>query len=540
MKRILVLMVLVVLYATAMQAQWSDDPSVNLQLSDQKGATPGSIKVAKTTDGKMFVSWTTYEGKGGQTRLQLLDKNGNLLWDKGGILVSEHPAASYTTDFDMKTSSDGCAIIAYSDSRTDLETLLDFKPYVYKIDQEGNYLWGIDGVAIPCKSHQGMRPRIGLTNAGSIIIGYSDAINGLFCMQKINEDGELEWAQNLEFGGIMGNFIATGEDDFILTWFGGGLRAQRFDTYGEAIWEKEVVIEDGLTLNGHVEPQMLSDGEGGFAICYARAIGISEHYVCIQRVSADGETMMGMQSVVTGDGSALHSCGHIGIDTQNKTIVCQWNKQRGDDQRHFVNKYDYFGDPQWGKEGIELDLNWMFGFYTYGTVITDDQGCILIYSDYQDSAVKDKIMAKKLDQNGQVQWTQELCSNLDYKLRGVTCVHEDQICVFWSSETNTEVYGQNISLDGKLGVLASGIENSVLSQNDEIYYSEGSLHIFGKAVSEGLAKLKIADISGAVIHESMISISNATTSVPLSLLQGVYVIHISFDDQEIVSKIVVR
>lgn len=149
MKRILVLMVLVVLYATAMQAQWSDDPSVNLQLSDQKGATPGSIKVAKTTDGKMFVSWTTYEGKGGQTRLQLLDKNGNLLWDKGGILVSEHPAASYTTDFDMKTSSDGCAIIAYSDSRTDLETLLDFKPYVYKIDQEGNYLWGIDGGRYP-------------------------------------------------------------------------------------------------------------------------------------------------------------------------------------------------------------------------------------------------------------------------------------------------------------------------------------------------------------------------------------------------------
>lgn len=103
----------------------------------------------------------------------------------------------------------------------------------------------------------------------------------------------------------MGNFIATGEDDFILTWFGNGLCAQRFDTYGEAIWEKEVVIEDGLTLNGHVEPQMVSDGEGGFVVCYARTISIQEHYVCIQRVSADGETMMGMQSVVTGDGGAI-------------------------------------------------------------------------------------------------------------------------------------------------------------------------------------------------------------------------------------------
>ena len=540
MKRILVLMVLVVLCATAMQAQWSDDPSVNLQISDQKGATSGSIKVGKTSDGKMFVSWISYEGKGAQTRLQLLDRDGKLLWEKAGILVNEHPAAQYDTDFDMKVSPDGCAIVAYSDTRSNLETLLDFKPHVYKIDQEGNYLWGIDGVAIPCKSHQGMRPRIGITNAGSVIVGYSDAINGLFCMQKISEDGELEWAQNLELGGIMGNFIATGEDDFILTWFGNGLCAQRFDTYGEAIWEKEVVIEDGLTLNGHVEPQMVSDGEGGFVVCYARTISIQEHYVCIQRVSADGETMMGMQSVVTGDGGAIHSCGHIGVDVQNKTIVCQWNKQRGDDQKLFVNKYDYFGDPQWGEEGIELDLNWMFGYYTYGTVNLDDQSWILIYSDYQDSAVKDKIMAKKLDQNGQVKWTQELCSNLDYKLWGTTCVHEDQICVFWASETNTEVYGQNISMDGKLGVLASGIENSVLTQNDEIYYSEGSLHIFGKAVSEGLAKLKIADISGAVIHESMISISNATTSIPLSLLQGVYVIHISFDDQEIVSKFVVR
>lgn len=540
MKRILVLMVLVVLCATAMQAQWSDDPSVNLQISDQKGATSGSIKVGKTSDGKMFVSWISYEGKGAQTRLQLLDRDGKLLWEKAGILVNEHPAAQYDTDFDMKVSPDGCAIVAYSDTRSNLETLLDFKPHVYKIDQEGNYLWGIDGVAIPCKSHQGMRPRIGITNAGSVIVGYSDAINGLFCMQKISEDGELEWAQNLELGGIMGNFIATGEDDFILTWFGNGLCAQRFDTYGEAIWEKEVVIEDGLTLNGHVEPQMVSDGEGGFVICYARAIGVSEHYVCIQRVSADGETMMGMESVVTGDHSSLHSCGHIGVDTQNKTIVCQWNKQRGEDQRLLVNKYDYFGDPQWGENGIELGDNWMFGYYTYGTVTLDDQSWILIYSDYQDSSVQDKIMAKKLDSNGQVQWTQELCSNLDHKLWGTVCTYEDQICTFWASKTNAEIYGQNISLDGKLGVLSTGIENSLLAKSEDIYYSEGNLHFIGNENAVGSARLQIVHTSGTMIYEGMINVSNEDNIVPLELSQGVYIVHIYFENKDLMDKIVVR
>ena len=537
MKKILALAVLLGLCPAAMRAQWVSDPSVNTQISDQKGATAGSIKVAKVGEDKMYVAWTSFEN-GGQTRLQLLDRDGNALWQKGGILVNKNPAASYTTDFSLLVDPEGCAIVVYSDTRTNLETKLDFKPFVYKIDQEGNYLWGVDGIAIPCKSHQGMRPRLCVTNAGSVIVGYSDAINGLFCIQKINEDGALAWGQNIELGGIMGNFVATGEDDFILTWFGGGLSAQRFDSYGEEVWYKPVVIEKGDKLNGHVEPIMVPDGEGGFVVCYGSSVGITEFYVCLQRVNAEGELMMGLESVTTGDNKFKHSNGTIGIDVENKEIVCQWTKRAAAVERLMVKKYDYFGDEIWGEEGIEIDQDLELGYFAYSVSVLDDQSSIIVYSDYQDNVVNNLIYAKKLDKDGKVVWSTKLNDVVAPKSGAKTARFNDQLCTFWCDRIG-EVFGQNLSFDGKLGIVTTGIENFE-TVTPELYYSNQALIIATGEENVGGSTLQISDMAGSVVFQNWIVPESGQVSIPLTLKRGIYVVSLLQSQRKVIRKILVQ
>lgn len=546
MKKILILMALIAGCVTTMQAQWVDDPAVNTLISTKGEGSATLTKVAKISEDRMYVAWTSFESYDGSlnafTKLQLLDKNGNALWEKGGIYVSRHPSASYTTDFSLAVTPDDCAIVAFSDSRTNLETKIDFKPYVYKIDQEGNFLWGLDGVAIPCSSHQGMRPRIGVTNAGSVIVGYSDAINGLVCLQRIKEDGTLAWGQNIELGGMMVNFVATGEDDFIITW--GGLAAQRYDSYGEEVWDKPVIIE-GEFFNGYVEPRMMEDGQGGFVVCYGRTVSMSEFYVCLQRVSADGELMMGLESITTGKSNYKHACGIMGVDIKNQEIICQWSKSRGDNDVSLVaNKFSYFGDPMWGDNGVKLKESWMFPPYASNVTVLDDQSSILVYSDLLDSSVKTKIIALKLDKDGKVIWKKEINSLTNYKMNVTGCKLENQLCVFWnsavSSDIGGEIMGQNISFDGQLGIVGTSIEETENGKSTRIYYDNQCIQATFAGNNSDLADLTVSDLTGSLVYSDSFPVENGQLNAPLSLPRGIYLVCVNSNGQKIYQKIMVK
>lgn len=541
MTKKIISLVCAVICVTMVKAQWVDNTEANTLISESGKLFCASAKAAEATNGNIFVSWLSYEGVGqgdavysqGMTKLQLLDKNGNALWKKGGMYVSTHATASWSSDFSIATTSDNCVIIAFSDSRTDPQGKKHFKPYVYKIDQEGNFLWGLNGVALPTTSTECMRPRICVTNSGSVIVGYTDQQEGGFVMHRIDKDGALVWSEGLRIGGILGNFVPCDEDDFIVATMGGegSITALRYDAYGDLIWSKPITDEN---VYSYVELRIKSDGQNGAIISYMIQTGTNqEFYVCLQRVNAEGETMMGINPIRTSREVAQHRGVAFGVNTKSEQIVSIWEKVFGGTPTLCCNKFDYFGDQQWKENGIELDHDDLWGYLVEDVVFTKDEGYILFYRRMY-GAVDMSIIAQKIDKNGTEVWKQDL-TDISYKSACSVLPCKDQICIFWADARNSdqaidgEIYGQNISYSGDLGIITS-IQNTLASDGNNVYYNSAD-HTLNITVADNESPVEIAiyNLAGILINRYPDAAStNGNVSIEINnLLPGTYITRIA-------------
>lgn len=120
-------------------AQWSSDTEQNTTINNAAG--PNYVpKIRTTIDGNFFISW--FGGDGNlNMNLQLLDFNGNELWETNGIIVSNHTQNTFVTDYDLTTDMGGNAVIAFTDVRNGLTNTM-----VYKVSQSGEFLFGENGI----------------------------------------------------------------------------------------------------------------------------------------------------------------------------------------------------------------------------------------------------------------------------------------------------------------------------------------------------------------------------------------------------------
>lgn len=547
-------LVCAIICVTMAKAQWTDDAKSNTLISESGKLFCSNVKAVKAPNGNIFVSWLSYEYEGGDensqgmTKLQLLDQDGNALWETGGIYVSQHTTATWGTDFSLGVTPDNCAIVAFSDSRTDPEGKSHFKPYVYKIDQEGNFLWGLNGIALPCTSIRCYRPRVCVTNAGSVIVGYSDEEEGGFVMQRINEEGSLVWSENLRASGSMGNLVACDEDDYIVIMMGGegSITAQRYDAYGELIWNKAVTNE---SIYAHAEPQVKSDGQNGAVVSYMiQTTNNQEFYVCLQRINADGEAMMGIKPIRTSKELATHRGVSFGVDPKDESIISLWEKVRQNVSTLCVTKLDYFGDEMWGKNGMELQSQQMWGYSGDGVIPTEDEGCIVVYRKHS-GAVDHKVMAQRLDKYGESVWEKDM-SGISYKSKCILIPYTDQICAIWQDTKMSdqalggEIYGQNISYDGKLGKVTRSIESINTSDKNNIYY-DGRTQTLNLLVTafENPVEVRLYNISGMLLNQynNLPTDQNQISLETKALLPGTYIVKIACDKgKSFYSKIMVK
>lgn len=546
MKKLFTILCSVLLSVSTAFAQWTEDATQNTLISVEGQMSQVLPKAKILPDGKMYVAWLSVEGDYSYVpKLQLLDIDGKPLLEEGGIKISTHPSASYTTDWSMDVTPDGCAILTFSDSRVDPTGRQAFKPYAYKIDQQGNFLWGDDGVEIPCENVSGMRPRVCVTNAGSVIIGYSNADEidgGYFEMNKINEDGSIAWSKNIVLPGMMGNMFPCDEDDFILIWYGGGITAQRFDSYGESYWGEPITIET-RDFNGRTEPILETDGNGGVFICYQRYVSLSEFYISLQHLSADGELMMGLESIDTSDEVGQHTTPGIGVNTKNKEVLVFWSMSRSDNVYFKANKFNFYGDKLWGDSGIDLqDSKWMWGWTPTKALLLDDKSSILFYQEYDDS-LNSFLYAKKIDENGNEEWKKEI-GNLSIKSdpQVIWNRNREEAFLFWSDSRNTdstvgggEIYGQIINFDGEF---KNGISNDVTKAHQNIiFYDSLNKSLKVKCNCDSNYILNIYDTNGMLVLKEEIA---DDAEIKVNIKKGIYIAKISNEKTNHIVKLAIK
>jgi FlgD Ig-like domain/Fibronectin type III domain len=459
--------ILLVLFVGILNAQWSSDPFENNAICDLTGeqAIP---KVVNGPTGDTYIGFFSNDSGNYDVRLQRLDSLGNELWTNDGILISDNPAMTWLTDWDMTVDADNHAILTFQDIRN----AGDNNIYAYRIAPDGTFVWGADGLELSNSAAFDVSPKAEVTSEGNVIIAWQSDDDSI--MQKITPDGTLLW-------GASGITISTANtiswpqpfavdnDEIILKYFEdtgsfpGITRycyAQKYDTDGNAVWANSTVVSNAGGISAWTQIfNIISDENNGCFITWhdTRGGGMTS-YPFTQHILADGTvefTANGVQ--LSTENNRQSYCPESVYFGATDELITYWKQTDGNQNNHGITgqKLDADGNILWGNNGnnlIAISSNYI---RLVGLRKAEDD-LMLILEDYI-NYVDVYVTAAKLDQDGSYVWPDQqviMCSVASGKVHNVVSqLSNGQFIASWEDDRNgtTDIYAQNINLDGTIG-----------------------------------------------------------------------------------------
>ena len=226
----------------------------------------------RTPDKKTWIAWKTWGKKevngikrdAVRTYLQLLDRDGKPQFDEP-IMVNDYITTSWWSKYGLQVAADGSAIVTVADGRAEEADLPDdyihadgFQPAIYKIDQEGNFLWGLDGVQYP-EYHNAPYTNCYVVGEDTYFLFLSltedsspseegDMTTGMF-IQRINDDGTTAWEKPRKWADWTGSMptvqIVPSTDGDLLLFDASpdGARVHRLNRELEEVWGEPVTYD---------------------------------------------------------------------------------------------------------------------------------------------------------------------------------------------------------------------------------------------------------------------------------------------------------
>lgn len=514
MKKLYALIALAIAGTSSVFAQWNTNATPKCLFSttyvdSETGETKVggdyyacSPKVARTADKKTWIAWKTWGSKmvNGQktpavrTFLQLLDRDGVAQFDEP-IMVNDHITPTYWSECALRTAADGSAIITVADSRTEDDSYTDegyspqtFTPAIYKIDQEGNFLWGLDGVEY--------RDIIDAPYTNAFVIGddvyfvyvrTGDEGSGTY-IQRISDDGVALWNEPMLWPG--GTTLqlqihpTLNNEVLVFDSTPDGARVHRMDKdLKEEVWGDAVTYDeykyDGYEMNHY---RIVSDGNGGACVTFVRNMGSFSHNIRVQHINEDGSLGFGLTGLDAYNAEAYdHNYPSIAANPETQEILVQFASDQGDG-KVVHQKFSYDGDYLYDELGLAIASKSAetSGSYFYGLVgVGSLKGGDWI-SCYRDLAGynKSSFIIRRYDKDGNRTWTRTIGRELgptDVKF----VVEEEAIYLFYRETKSDKEPGIKIfriGTDGTYNVTyeepPTGIEDIQHATPDaQQYYS---------------------------------------------------------------------
>ncbi len=445
-------------------AQWPDDPSVNLAISQASGSEVDPL-LAVMPDGSCYVGW--FNDVGGpdffEVRLQLLDAAGVAQFGADGLLVSSHPHNSFTTGWDMIADSAGNAVLAFTDIRAGEPDV-----YAYRIEHTGSFLWGVDGVTLTDNSDTEFRPFIAETAAGQFAFAWSrDGGNAAIAMQRLTAGG----APALPPGGVdivsepgegpsFPDLAPSAGNEVIVSWvpdFSNRIFvAQKFDAAGNPLWAGGPrVIFNAATLQIGYHPLLHADGSGGaYMAWYAQDLN-----VYAQRLDSAGNFLFAPGGVaVSTNASQLRTSPDAAFNPVSGELFVAWTELNSSQSMRGVSaqKFSPTGTRLWGVNGRTiLGLDGEDKSFVQTVIQGDGAEVFWLQSP---NAANDLVRGARLDGDGNQVWNMGAPIDISTVVsdkgrlsagRGAGGV----AYLVWSDDRNgaDDVYGQSVDADGVLG-----------------------------------------------------------------------------------------
>lgn len=353
------------------------------------GVEVAMMKASRTTDGKTYISWLQWSeggvGRGYDVHLQLLDENGNPVWGDKGIVVETRLNPSWTDEYSLVSTPDGCAVVSWADSRSEEVSGADsgtlHEPVLYKINQKGEHLWGEEGITFGPEYMYA--PTLYMFGDDLYALLMSSDEFGPSVITRINEDGALAF-EPIEFYGQLAKSEGT---DFISVYSGSkGTEAMRYTRDIEPVWEESAVVSEYLYTGYAANPfKIVSDGNGGIIVTFTRELDFT-HLPLVQHISGDGEATFGSsvdvipEENMTGD----YDYPIVGFNPGTETIFSVCNNYGGADPSLLGQQFDLFGERLWGDDGKQLAGKESLSGYAYGPVTVlplDADKWFVVYAD---------------------------------------------------------------------------------------------------------------------------------------------------------------
>lgn len=462
----------------AIFAQWSDDPAINTSI--HSGAGEQAIpKIVTSPSGITYIAWFSNEGGNYNVRLQLLDINGNKMWGEEGLLVSDHPSMSWLTDWDMAINHNDHAILTFQDIRNDGNNDV----FAYCISPNGEFIYGEDGIELSNGPAFDVSPKVTITNDNNAIFAWQ--AEDVIIMQKIDKWGYKDWGPNghtINSSNTLSwpQLLPVGDDDVIMKYFEDSgpawaptrhVFAQRFETYGNPVWDNETIISNaaGISAWTQIFP-FLNDGNDGFYIAWhddRDNNGLASIYV--QHIDFDGQILFNDDGIeVSTMPGRNHFYPDLALPPGSDDLFIYWNEMDGDQNSRGIygQKISSSGERLWtdnGKVFIEISST---NVYPLAARNTNEDMIVIYESSYNvmDAGIK----AMRIDTDGNFIWEDDIidmCTVQSEKVHSVANQFlNNQIIAVWEDSRNgdKDIYGQNIQLDGTLGPIASANNLTVI------------------------------------------------------------------------------
>ncbi len=498
MLRNLTLLIALTMMPFGLIAQWSDDPSVNLQISDL-GGEQTIPKVAVGPDGHYYVGYFSSSEGQYDMYLQRLDNEGNPQWPGSGILISDHPTMSWLTDWDLTVDHENHAILTWPDEREG-----DLNIVAYRIGPDEEFAWGDDGILLSNSPAFEAAPKVTVTGDNNAVFAWE--AEGEVIIQKVSPNGTKEWGEwgitlSAEDEYTWPQLIPVGDDDVILKLYEDSgpffapirhILAQRYDGNGDPVWDEKTLVYDGGEITGFTQIlPMVNDGDDGFYIAWHDyTLSGTEASVWLQHVNNEGEPQFVHNGVLLSDANHNNQLNpSIALAGNGEYVYVFWNERNANQNMFgiFGQKVATNGDLQWGTGGHEIFGLGNQSLFTYFALPAGAEDVVILY-DYDMGATNYGLRAARIDGDGEFAWSPEVVDVSDVassKMHpDMASFNDDQWVFAWGDDRDgpSEIYAQNLLPDGQLGVPET-VEQYTLTITME---GEGQVLVDGIAYTEPL------------------------------------------------------
>lgn len=430
-------------------AQWTSDTEVNTLVAESLSQ---DMKAIGTSDGKTYVVFwksvappTNYE-----LRLQLLDASGNRQFGDDGMLISDNiPMSTFTVSWSVAVDANDNLYIGVTGTG-------DYSGRVFKLDTQGNQLWGANGITLS----QAFQVIILPLENGEAIVSWIPGNQAL--MQKYDANGNPMWAspQAVVSGSSKtapGSLFELSGGDFLMIFHtynygvNSTLYAQRYNTDGAAQWASPIQLSDKTTAYNTKYSGTQDEDTVYFAYKGSHSNRFDSY---LQRINPDGTLPWGINGMdfdVNETDFEMDTKTAFFPGSQYVWAICTYANSAQSEYGEYVQKFNKTSGERQFTDNAKMiyAISSDDKVHASDLYLVEDHPLFLLKTGLDNGATPTTLGMLMLDSNGDFVWTEEVKPIATYEANKKETqltkpVNGQSVAVFVEDKSSgLKIYAQN-------------------------------------------------------------------------------------------------